>query len=65
VAAANTLLARGERTFGAELVAAAHHLPQTKAQIGPFLEKELGSSHGAAMIDRALASLKAAGYRVS
>ena len=64
VAAANVLLARGERTFGAEIAAAAHHLPQAKAKIGPFLEKALGSSKGAAMIDRALAKLKAAGYRV-
>ena len=64
VAAANVLLARGERAFGAEIAAAAHHLPQAKAKIGPFLEKALGSSKGAAMIDRALAKLKAAGYRV-
>jgi hypothetical protein len=64
VRAANTLLAQGEITFGAELRFAATHLPQKKAQISAFLQRRLSSARGAAMIDRALKKLKAAGYGV-
>ena len=61
-ASANALLARGEIAFGAELAAAANHLPQRTATIGPYLQRALGHAKGPAMIDRALAELKAAGY---
>ena len=59
---ANALLARGEIAFGAELAAAANHLPQKAAAIGPYLQQRLGHAKGATVIDRALAKLKAAGY---
>jgi hypothetical protein len=61
-ASANALLARGEIAFGAELAAAANHLPQKAPAIGPYLQRTLGHAKGATMIDRALAKLKAAGY---
>src|SRR2546430_10641523 len=61
-ASANALLARGEIAFGAELAAAANHLPQKTAAIGPYLQRTLGHAKGPGMIDRALATLKAAGY---
>jgi hypothetical protein len=61
-ASANALLARGETTFGAELAAAANHLPQKTAAIGPYLQQTLGQARGGRMIDRALTKLKAAGY---
>ena len=61
-ASANALLARGEIAFGAELAGAANHLPQKTAAIGPYLQRALGHAKGPAMIDRALAKLKAAGY---
>jgi hypothetical protein len=61
-ASANALLARGEITFGTELAAAANHLPQKTAAIGPYLQRTLGHAKGPRMIDRALAQLKVAGY---
>ena len=61
-ASANALLARGEIAFGAELAAAANHLPQKTAAIGPYLQRVLGHAKGPGMIDRALAKLKAGGY---
>jgi hypothetical protein len=61
-ASANALLARGEIAFGSELTAAANHLPQKTAAIGPYLQRVLGHAKGPAMIDRALAKLKSAGY---
>jgi hypothetical protein len=61
-AKANALLARGEITFGRELKNAANHLPRKTVAIGPFLQRALGNAKGAALIDRALAQLKAAGY---
>jgi len=61
-ASANALLARGEIAFGSELAAAANHLPQKTVAIGPYLQRALGHAKGPAMIDRALAKLKAAGY---
>jgi hypothetical protein len=64
VTAANSLLAQGEITFGAELRFAANHLPAKKAQVGAFLQRRLASARGATMIDRALNKLKAAGYKV-
>jgi hypothetical protein len=62
VTSANAILARGEIVFGSELAAAANHLPQKTAAIGPYLQRALGHAKGSAMIDRALAKLKAAGY---
>jgi len=62
-ARANALLARGEMAFGAELADAGNHLPQKTAAIGPYLQRTLGTAKGAGMIDRALAKLKAAGYK--
>jgi hypothetical protein len=64
VAAANSLLARGEITFGSELRSAANHLPSKKTAIGPFLRRKLSGAQGARMIDRALKKLKSAGYTV-
>jgi hypothetical protein len=61
-ASANALLARSEITFGAELAAAAKHLPQKTAAIGPYLQRVLGHAKGPGMVDRALAKLKAVGY---
>jgi hypothetical protein len=61
-ASANALLARGETAFGAELAAAANHLPQKTAAIGPYLQQALGQARGGRVIDRALTKLKAAGY---
>lgn len=62
VAAANSLLANGEITFGAELRFAANHLPAKKAAISAFLQRKLTGGKGGTMIDRALKMLKAAGY---
>jgi hypothetical protein len=62
VAAANSLLARGEITFGGELRSAANHLPLKKTAIGAFLQRRLSSAKGAALVDKALKKLKAAGY---
>jgi hypothetical protein len=59
----NALLARGELTFGSELARAANNLPRTSAAIGPYLQRTLGNAKGAALVDRALKLLKAAGYR--
>ena len=61
-ASGNALLARGEITFGAELAHAANNLPRKRAAIGAYLQRTLGNAKGAAMIDRALKKLKAAGY---
>jgi hypothetical protein len=58
----NALLARGEITFGAELAHAANSLPRKRTAIGAYLQRTLGNAKGAAMIDRALKKLKAAGY---
>ena len=60
---ANALLGQGEIAFGAELADAANHLPQKTAAIGPYLQRTLGTAKGPGMIDRALAKLKAAGYK--
>src|SRR5256885_811090 len=62
VASANSLLARGEIAFGAELAAAANHLPQKTAAIAPYLQRVLGHAKGPGMIDRALTKLEASGY---
>jgi hypothetical protein len=59
----NALLARGEITFGAELAHAANNLPRKRTAIGAYLQRTLGNAKGAAMIDRALKTLKAAGYQ--
>jgi hypothetical protein len=61
-ASGNALLARGEITFGAELAHAANNLPHKRTAIGAYLQRTLGNAKGAAMIDRALKKLKAAGY---
>lgn len=61
-ASANALLAHGEITFGTELAHAANNLPRKRAAIDAFLQRTLGNAKGAAMIDRALKKLKAAGY---
>lgn len=61
-ASANALLARGETTFGTELARAANNLPRKRAAIGAYLQRTLGNAKGAALIDRALKKLKAAGY---
>ncbi len=58
----NALPARGEVTFGAELAHAANNLPRKRTAIGAYLQRTLGNAKGAAMIDRALKKLKAAGY---
>jgi hypothetical protein len=62
--AGNTLLSRGELTFGSEIRFVATHLPRKRSRVGPFIESRLAAAKGAAMIDRALAVLKKAGYRV-
>jgi hypothetical protein len=59
---ANALLARGEITFGTELKRAAAHLPAKTAAVGTYLQRRLGHARGAALIDQAIAKLKAAGY---
>lgn len=64
-ASGNALLARGEITFGAELAHTANNLPRKRAAIGAYLQRTLGNAKGAAMIDRALKKLKAAGYGAS
>jgi hypothetical protein len=64
-ASGNALLARGEITFGAELAHVANTLPRKRSAIGAYLERTLGNAKGAAMIDRALKKLKAAGYGAS
>jgi hypothetical protein len=56
------LLARGEITFGTELKRAAAHLPAKTAAVGTYLQRRLGHARGAALIDQAIAKLKAAGY---
>ena len=61
-ASANALLVRGEITFGTELAHAANNLPRKRAAIGAYLQRTLGNAKGAALIDRALKKLKAAGY---
>jgi hypothetical protein len=63
-AGANALLASGELEFGRELKYAATHLPRKTADIGPFLERRLGVAKGPRKVDRALAKLKALGYRI-
>ena len=61
---ANALLVRGERHFAVEVRALIQRLPRTKSAAAAYIFKLVSQPpKGVAEIERALAQLKAAGYR--